>query len=510
MPHRPRAGTAVAGLALFAAAAAVGFGVVPAPAADAATPRPAVPHVVKVVAISSSAFTVRVGETAHATSFRVYVARTKRGLHVARIRHARHSASQRSRLVTIRRLRYRATPYYYRVEAVNGKRHRWDTTIHAVRLRPPTPAGLRATAGHAGTYLTWRAEPATGWQITRSTRRNFSAGRRTYRIRGANPSFTPYGLVKGRTYWFRVQAMNGSTKSAPAAAVHATPRTALQSIRIATYNVLEANTAGALESGVALAAWPARRAGVVASIRKSGAAVVAVQEAAAWIGSPTGFGGTRQIDDLRRALGGDWSLATTETPPTTHGFRRTADYVLYRSRVYQPAAAGGHWSLGDQRWAAYQLLRNRATGARVIAVSPHLLAGAGARYDTLRQREATRLLAFGAAYARSTGAPIVYAGDFNSTVNRNHVFDGPGIVMRAAHVADSADAAQHMTNGQYNSANLNMRRPPTVGQSIDHIYAPPGVAVVSRTVVVKLVHGRFVGAIPSDHNLVEARLAFPY
>jgi hypothetical protein len=67
-----------------------------------------------------------------------------------------------------------------------------------------------------------------------------------------------------------------------------------------------------------------------------------------------------------------------------------------------------------------------------------------------------------------------------------------------------------LTNQRYNSANLYLRTPPAAGQSIDHIYAPAGVAVRSWQVVLTLVNGRFVGVIPSDHNPVVSDLIFPY
>jgi endonuclease/exonuclease/phosphatase family metal-dependent hydrolase len=105
---------------------------------------------------------------------------------------------------------------------------------------------------------------------------------------------------------------------------------------------------------------------------------------------------------------------------------------------------------------------------------------------------------------------VVYAGDFNSDVNKHHAFDGPGLAMRAARVADAEKVAQTLVNWRYNSANLYLRRPPAVDQSIDYVYAGPGVGVASREVVLSLAQGRFVGVIPSDHNPVLARLYVAY
>jgi endonuclease/exonuclease/phosphatase family metal-dependent hydrolase len=111
------------------------------------------------------------------------------------------------------------------------------------------------------------------------------------------------------------------------------------------------------------------------------------------------------------------------------------------------------------------------------------------------------------AYAQAHGnLPVVYAGDFNSNTSATHVFDGPGRAMRTARVLDARDAAVHLYNASYNSANQYLRTPPHTGDSVDYVFAAPGVGVLSRAVVLKLSGGRFPGVIPSDHNPVQARL----
>jgi hypothetical protein len=45
---------------------------------------------------------------------------------------------------------------------------------------------------------------------------------------------------------------------------------------------------------------------------------------------------------------------------------------------------------------------------------------------------------------------------------------------------------------------------------VDHVYAPPGVAVRRWQMVLDLTRGRFVGVIPSDHNPVAADVVLPY
>ncbi|GAB2470455.1 hypothetical protein GCM10027265_19420 [Jatrophihabitans fulvus] len=223
---------------------------------------------------------------------------------------------------------------------------------------------------------------------------------------------------------------------------------------------------------------------------------------------PQGYGGTRQIDDLVRRLPG-FALAATERPPSEHGYHRHGVYLLYRTAAVRPVGAGGVWTTGTtagvEHYAAWQEFG--APGSRVLVVAPHLPAGGGRAADATRWRETRTMLRLGTARARRSGVPVVYAGDVNSNESRTtHVFDGPGLAMRAAGVADAQYVAQRRYGLRYNSANQYRRVPPAFGDSIDRVFASPGVAVESVAVVVRLRAGRFVGMIPSDHNPVVAQL----
>ncbi|MDQ2796089.1 MAG: endonuclease/exonuclease/phosphatase family protein, partial [Actinomycetota bacterium] len=136
--------------------------------------------------------------------------------------------------------------------------------------------------------------------------------------------------------------------------------------------------------------------------------------------------------------------------------------------------------------------------------------GKGLSYDKLRDAETKSLLRQAGALASSHDVPVIYAGDFNSTVNSNHVVDAPAIAMRAARINDAQLAAQTLSNARYNSSNQYVRTPPAFGQSIDYVFAPPGIGVRSRSLIIRQTHGKFVGVMPSDHNPIQAELTFPY
>jgi endonuclease/exonuclease/phosphatase family metal-dependent hydrolase len=288
----------------------------------------------------------------------------------------------------------------------------------------------------------------------------------------------------------------------PAAEATDTART--QSARVGTFNIHK-TTATRND----LPSWTYRRDAVVASIKRADPDVVAIQEGAGWVGGKCHL---RQVDDLANRLGGGWTVAHTDPLPCRErGWRRTGVYVLYDASVYRAVGASGHWDIGTDRisqprWAAYQELEKRSSGARMLFVSTHLTVGRTLSLDKERAAETRNLLA---AVARlRLGLPVVYAGDYNS--HERHDYDGPGVVMRNAGMHDARYVADRRVHWPYDSANGYLRRPPAAGVSIDHIYASPGVTLRTWHLVMRIRDGRFVGVIPSDHNLLVSDIAYRY
>jgi endonuclease/exonuclease/phosphatase family metal-dependent hydrolase len=469
--------------------------------AAASTPTPAAPTGARLTSATSTSLTVTARSAAHATGYRLFASTRRSDVYVANIAHAKASSVYRTPRMTIGGLRYTTATYYYRVEALNGSRRRFDATIHAGGLRPARPGGLQLHNGGTGTWLTWNAVSATGYAVEVATNAAMTAGRHVYAVRDLTTRFTPYGLAKGTAYWFRVRAVTHGTGSAWSSAVSGRVSTTRTSFTVMTYNLLSLTFDGTKINGTAVAPWSKRRAGVVQLIEQGSPDILCVQEAASFVS-----GRTRQVDDLVRALGGRYKLARTEVPPTEPGWMRTGLYVLYKPGSFS-FVSGAHWEIGNGRWAAYARLRSRTTGAVVLVVNPHLFGGSGRSYDARRQTETASMVKQASGYASSHGSiPVVYAGDFNSNTSRSHVFDGAGAAMRSARVLDAKDVAVHLYNASYNSANQYLRTPARAGDNIDYVFAGAGVGVLSWGIVLHLVGGRFPGVIPSDHNPVQARL----
>lgn len=461
--------------------------------------------------MSATGFTVTLASLGSGWQYRLYASTNRPDVYYTNLARTPHrSALSSTPRVSLGGLAYTTKPYWYRVQATNGSSQR-TSDIFSVGLRPSTPTGLTLTRAKGALTLAWGGGAANGAQVQQATDARFTTGVRTYTVRGFGRQFTPYGLRAGTPYWFRVRSVNSGTPSGFSTAVSATATARVQDVRAMSYNILTLTGDGTKAAGGIISPWSQRRLAAARYINLVRPDVIAVQEGASWVGAVRG---PRQVDDLVTALGGTYGLAVTEVPPSQPGYFRTSRYVLYKRSAYAPVGAGGSWNLGalaegGSRYAAYQVLRNRGSGAAFLLVSVHLYPTAGAEGDRVRQKETESLLSQSRAYAAARGGlPIVYAGDFNS--HERHAVDGPAIAMNRARVADGLLVAQTLGRAEFNSSNQYYRTPPAFGHSVDHIYASPGVALRAWGQVLPLTAGSFVGVIPSDHNPVLADVTFPY
>jgi endonuclease/exonuclease/phosphatase family metal-dependent hydrolase len=509
--HRPRRSRQ---LATAVALAFVSVLAVSAPNAEASS-WPAQPGGIRVTAVTHTSFTVGLSRSANASSYRLYVSTLKSDLYYANLTSGVASNARRSFLsstnkITASSLTYRTVPNYYRVAAINGTQRSYQADIGEIGLRPAAPTGLQAVSKPSGTYLIWSSGRATAFRIQRAADKAMTLGVHSYTIGGVNRLFTPFGTSKGRTYYFRVRAFNLSTPSAWVR-VSTTVQSRLQAAKLMTYNILQLSCDGNREAGGVISPWSQRRPVAAKLIKSVSPDVIGVQEGQQWVGSTPG---TRQVDNLRSALrniGADYAIAKTEDTYPTPGLVRTGDYILYKPSVYRTYGAGGHWAIGDGHWAAYQVLQNVNSGARFLFVTTHLTTPGGLTNDKLRESETQTILKLADQVAADYQVPVVYSGDFNSNGRTDvHPLDGPGVVMRAAHINDSRLVAQSFRRGTYNSMNQYRRYPYHYSFDIDYVWTAPGVAAATYGTAMFLSDGAFVGTIPSDHNPVYTRVYLPY
>ncbi|HEY7115245.1 MAG TPA: fibronectin type III domain-containing protein [Tepidisphaeraceae bacterium] len=124
------------------------------------------------------------------------------------------------------------TLHYYRVIAFNSSGDGGVSAIISRRTVLAAPTGLVTTPSPTSVALSWNDSTGeTGYRIERFNGVNWAAIATT----GANvTSFTNTGLVKGRTYYYRIRAINAGGDSAPTAGVAALTPTSAPVVRSAT------------------------------------------------------------------------------------------------------------------------------------------------------------------------------------------------------------------------------------------------------------------------------------
>lgn len=476
---------------------------------------PAPPTGVHITGASATSLTVGANVSANAQGYRLFVSTVKGDLYYSnlvagRASSARRSATSSTPRVTVSGLTYTTSPYYYRLEAVDGNSRSFSATILTVGLRPAVPTGLHAVGSAKGTYLTWSNGGATGFSVAQANNAAMTANRRDYSLSGPVHQFTPYGLKKGTTYYFKVRAMNQQMPSAYTGVTGVKVAAAEQNVSIITYNIATLYNDGLKEPGGVMAPWAQRRTPAAALIKRWHPDVIAVQEGHALI---PGYYYKRQVDSLADALrtaGAPYTVAKTENYIYGQpGYVRTGDYLLYNPAVYTAVGTGGHWALGGGEYGAWQVLNNRVSGAKFLFVSTHLTPGASASNSSARQAETKSLLSQAGAKATAVSLPVVYAGDFNSDRTAAGP-DAPGLIMAGSHLDDAKAVAQAYTNEKYDTYNNYLRTPPAYGLAIDKIFVSTGVAAYSWREVLQLSGGKYIGTIPSDHNPLYALVVIPH
>jgi endonuclease/exonuclease/phosphatase family metal-dependent hydrolase len=509
---------AVAGTVVLGGAAS--FAVTIAPAASASSAVLGTPTGVHVASATSTSLTVSLHATANARKYRLYVSSLKSDLYANNIthgsKHEKSATSGRPR-IEVAGLKYTTQPYYYRVAVSDGSAFKLSPAYQLTYLRPKTPTSFTATANRTGTYLSWHSKAVTGFVIKQSTDSSFSHNVRTYRTRGPITTFTPYNLSAGETYYFQVRGLNTTRMSAPSPTLATTVDTNESIIRVLAYNSLDASFDGQRHPGGISEPFAKRRAGQLALIKRGNAAVVGIEEGNSCLIHYKHKPCYMQIQSLAHGLSSRYKLDdTTANTGGAAGLEQySGNYILYQPKLVTPVGAGGHWLIGPEgpldRFAAYQVFRVNATGARFMFVDTHLLATAGAKGDRIRGAQTESMLKQARAYAaRQDLKSVLYLGDFNSYRDEWHVNDLTGKAMLAAGIPDGIDVAQTRFDAKYDSINALYRVARKGHGSSDHIYASPGIGVLSWGELLHIHDGRFVGIIPSDHNPVYSSVAIPY
>lgn len=280
-------------------------------------------------------------------------------------------------------------------------------------------------------------------------------------------------------------------------------------LSIASYNVRKIYST---------ADWRARRQPVADNILGIAPDVIGLSEATpkTWAGN-----GKRQWADLLALLGSPYALATSGSNSSGTQLAYNRDRVSVLSSGVKVLIKYGD----ARRYAVWAVFRDQLTGKSFFAITTHLEPGSqtSSTNNNRRIRQARQVRDLAKTY--SGGRPTVILGDMNSSRSAQpyngqySVFVGAGYIdpidnAKASWAAGDNAIAETMINAQYNSANHFYRTPPRtkfdVGTHIDYMYVSPGIRVETWRQALTLDEaGKFIGTIPSDHNMIQMQVHLP-
>lgn len=415
-------------------------------------------------------------------------------------------ASAREEKATRNRLSLRAlepnTTYFLRVVAISPDGET-SAPSRSVRFRTSFrwAAPTLTLKGGSSTSVTarWTSEAKNVSFETQLAPDPSFAGPTT--IRGSKKVKVFRKLKPGTSYSVRTRATGrDGVAESPWSAVVTVVTSRKAPLRVASFNVRKSTQAN----------WPARRLAVAETIRSEDVDVAGLQEA-----TPiTVAGGVRQYADIVRLLGPDWALTEDSTGPT--GEART---VYNRTRLelvdqgYLPIA--GSTRFGTMRYATWAIFEQRSTGKRFVFANTHFVyqkSRAAYAHRTSAARQMVDMLT----RVNPSGLPVVFAGDFNSGGYRTSA-NGVYRTIRGAGYVDplggtnSLGSAEKRINTDLKTVNAYARRAPRNPNApmVDNIFVTP-MRVKEWETVARLDNaGRFIGTIPSDHNMIKATVFLP-
>ncbi|MBC7631287.1 endonuclease/exonuclease/phosphatase family protein [Aeromicrobium sp.] len=302
------------------------------------------------------------------------------------------------------------------------------------------------------------------------------------KLSSGRSSRTITDLVRGADYFVQVRGRNGSKVGNKSLRVGHTTIRAHGPVSGPSYRVMTYNVCSQLCGG-----FSQRQPGALERVSLYRPDVLATQEAG-YLATPAGYALARYKSAKRlffRSSRFNLAVCAPDAPATCE---RTGDIFLGRHD-------------GNDRWAVWAELIDRATGQHVMFADVHTVSGDSSQRSAERKIEMNTLLRE-MATANPARLPVVYLGDFNS--HKNRAVDSVADVMHAAGYYDAFDLAQTLTRQHLNSFN-GFRTTPTIsyrwGDHVDHVWVRPGkTRVLGWRNGVNIRSGRLVTPIPSDHS----------
>ncbi len=322
-------------------------------------------------------------------------------------------------------------------------------------------------------------------------------------------------LKKATTYYVSVRGLDATGKQVTAWSDPTAVKTPEElPLKVASFNIKCNSCKGKGEKS-----WAQRKAAVVQTILGQAPDVLGLQEA-----SQGRLPGRRvaQYQDLVNSLGAPYAVTLNHD---VGGGAGVDDRIVYNTKTVKLLKTGVvTLPKGKKtRYMAWATFIHLGTGKKFLFADTHLEPGKGAK--SVRNRETSTIIsALEKLSARQT-LPTILVGDFNMfkwmtgggykpydmLVSAGYL-DPLGNTYRS-HAAASTAFVEKRINTNYSTFNDFDRKAPRFayenGTQLDFIFVTKMRVTEWETVVDVDSQGRFVGTIPSDHNMVRATVLLP-
>lgn len=370
---------------------------------------------------------------------------------------------------------------------------------------------------------------------------------------GNSPSADIRGLTPGVKYYFKIRVITtGGVDLSPYSQASVSVTTKLKPVlpavkyplSVATYNIHCANCNADPSNS-----WINRRASVVAAIKSKMPDVIGLQEASqAWLKDEKGNQiNLSQFEDLQNRLnaaGANYQVTNPNrnnceksTTPSNCVYKdqgSSLDAKIFYNKSTVTLLNQGSSLLPNMvgatgtRYVSWALLRQNSTGQEFFFADAHLQPGSGNNaYSDARKAQAQKMTEVIKA-KNTTNAAVIIAGDMNSSKWATPANDPYNVFTQAGYVdpiggtantslSSGYATAEKMTNARYNSysgffrqlGSTSVAGPFALGSHIDYIFTSKMRVTEWEQVLNVDSTGIFQGIIPSDHNMIYAKVELP-
>lgn len=396
------------------------------------------------------------------------------------------------------------------------------------------PTSLKAKASKAGASviaLNWKSKgPGVHYRVKYSTSKRFTKAK----TRVVSVASTAIKSLASKTrYYFKVRVVDGAGKGISKYSKVATARTATPAdtgarpLRVATFNVRN----GTKTEDTGNRAWSVRAPLVAATIKANKLDVVGLQEAqyTYLLGADRTW--KHQYQDLLDLLGGSYRITcATEENPTCD---RSQNYSAGTRIIYNQATV----TLGDsgvkelsirsgdvRRFLVWAVFTQKSTGRKFFFADTHLdndKSTAGYKQRIVQ----TKAVIAEIRQRNTDDLAVILTGDMNSHKWRKpdnapyKLYVSAGLVDPLGNTDFSRTAknptAEVRIHTEFDSWNNFASKPDTHGWAnginVDYVWVSKSITTLEYETVVKIKDStlKFVGTVPSDHNMIRATLLIP-